>query len=82
LRGRYEADVDVGCSLFVCECGTTDAEGAAPVRRAGRVAADTAARGAAALLVDHLSGRGAIVPDPNPALTLRFAARSDVGAAQ
>jgi PPM family protein phosphatase len=39
-----------------------------------QVTADTAARGrAAALLVDHLSGRAATMPETNPAVTLRFA---------
>lgn len=48
-----------------------------------QITADTAARGrAAALLVDNLSGRGATMPDPNPVLTLRFAARCDIGAAR
>jgi PPM family protein phosphatase len=48
-----------------------------------QVTADTAARGrAAALLVDRLSGRGATMPETNPALILRFAARCDIGAAQ
>lgn len=46
-----------------------------------QVTTDTAARGrAAALLVDDLSGRGATVPETNPALTLRFATRCDIGA--
>ena len=48
-----------------------------------QVSADTVARGrAAALLVDHLSGRGATMPETNPAVTLRFAARCDIGAAR
>jgi PPM family protein phosphatase len=47
-----------------------------------QVTADTAARGrAAALLVDHLSGRG-VMPETNPAVTLRFAVRCDIGAAR
>ena len=46
-----------------------------------QVTVDTAARGrAAALLVDHLSGKATTMPDPNPTLTLRFAARCDIGA--
>jgi PPM family protein phosphatase len=48
-----------------------------------QVTADTAARGrTAALLVDHLSGRGTTMPETNSALTLRFAARCDIGAAR
>ena len=48
-----------------------------------QVTADTVARGrAAALLVDHLTGRGATMPETNPAVTLRFAARCDIGAAR
>ena len=46
-----------------------------------QVSADTAARGrTAALLVDHLFERAASMPDPNPTLNLRFAARCEIGA--
>ena len=46
-----------------------------------QVTADTAARGrVATLLVDHLSGRGATMSDTNPTLSIRYAARCDIGA--
>ncbi len=48
-----------------------------------QVTVDTTARGrAAALLVENLSGRATAMPDTNPALTLRYAARCDIGAAR
>ena len=48
-----------------------------------QVTADTATRGrAAALLVGHLSGKGATMPETNPPVTMRFAARCDIGAAR
>ena len=65
-------------------CGLEPAEAADAVSTFWKqVTADTAARGRAALLlVDHLSGRGTTMPETNPALTLRFAARCDIGAAR
>ena len=46
-----------------------------------QVTADTAARGrVAAFLVDHLSERATTMPETNLALTLRVAARCDIGA--
>ena len=65
-------------------CGLEPAEAAEAISTYWQqVTADTAARGrAAALLVDHLSGRGATMPETNPAVTLRFAARCDIGAAR
>ncbi len=66
-------------------CGLEPAAGGS--RRSARfwqqVTADTAARGrAAALLVGHLSGKGATMPETNPPVTMRFAARCDIGAAR
>jgi PPM family protein phosphatase len=65
-------------------CALKPAEAAEAISTYWRQAtADTAARGrVAALLVDHLSGRDATMPDNNPALTLRFATRCDIGAAR
>jgi PPM family protein phosphatase len=65
-------------------CGLEPAEAAEAISTFWQqVTADTAARGrTAALLVDHLSGRGTTMPETNPALTLRFAARCDIGAAR
>jgi PPM family protein phosphatase len=65
-------------------CGLEPAEAAEAISTYWQqVTADTVARGrAAALLVDHLAGRGATMPKTNPALTLRFAARCDIGAAR
>lgn len=65
-------------------CGLEPAEVAEAVSTFWlQVTADTAARRrAAALLVDHLSGRGATMLETNPAVTLRFAARCDIGAAR
>ncbi len=46
-----------------------------------QVTADTAARARlAAVLVEHLSGRGATMSDPNPTLDIRYAAGGDIGA--
>lgn len=65
-------------------CGLEPAEAAEAISTFWQqVTADTAARGRAALLlVDHLSGRGTTMPETNPALTLRFAVRCDIGAAR
>jgi serine/threonine protein phosphatase PrpC len=46
-----------------------------------QVTADTAARGRlATFLVEHLSGRGTTMSDPNPTLVIRYAARCETGA--
>ncbi len=65
-------------------CGLEPAEAAEAVSMFWQqVTADTAARGrAAALLVDHLAGKAATMPETNPTVTLRFAARCDIGAAR
>lgn len=74
-----------GIGMPLAEIGTVC--GMAPSVAAGavaaywqRVTADTAARAhRAAALVEHLSGRGATMPDTRPTLTIRYAAASETG---
>ena len=79
LRGIGMPLVDIGVV-----CGLEPAEAAVAISTFWQqVTADMAARGrAATLLVDHLTGRAATMPETNPAVTLRFAARCDIGAAR
>ena len=65
-------------------CALEPAEAAEAVRTFWQqVTVDTAARRRTAdLLVEDLSRRGATMPETNPTLTLRVAARCDIGAAR
>lgn len=79
LRGIGMPLADIGAI-----CALDPARAAEAVRTyRQQVTADAAARARAAdLLVHHLSGKAGTMPDPNPAFTLRFAARCDIGAAR